>query len=153
AFAKNGDFVANAVDNLVGTPDLIAIRTRPGFNRPFTRVEQLKRKADQRLRGKEDELQEQLKLMESKLAELQPAKSANGAQQLTPQQSAEIRNFQQQRQRIRTELRDVQQQLNASIQRLATRVKLIDIVGMPLLLTLAALLVVWWRRRPQRNVI
>ena len=151
AFAKNGDFVANAVDNLVGTLDLIAVRTRPGFNRPFTRVEQLKRKADQRLRGKQDELQTQLKLMEGKLAELQPDKSGNAAQQLSAQQGAEIRDFQQQRQRIRTELRGVQQQLDASIHKLGTRLKLIDILGVPLLLTLGALIVAWWRRRPQRH--
>jgi len=151
AFAKNGDFVANAVDNLVGTPDLIAVRTRPGFNRPFTRVEKLKQQADQRLRGKQDELQTRLKLMESKLAELQPDKSGNTAQQLGAQQTAEIRDFQQQRQRIRTELRDVQQQLDASIHKLGTRLKLIDILGVPLLLTFAAFAVAWWRRRPQRN--
>jgi len=151
AFAKNGDFVANAVDNLVGTPDLIAVRTRPGFNRPFTRVEQLKQQADQRLRGKQDELQAQLKLMEGKLAELQPDKPGGAAQQLGAQQSDEIRTFQQQRQRIRTELRGVQQQLDASIHELGTRLKLIDILGVPLLLTFVALMVAWWRRRPQRN--
>jgi ABC-type uncharacterized transport system involved in gliding motility auxiliary subunit len=151
AFAKNGDFVANAVDNLVGTPDLIAVRTRPGFNRPFTRVEELKQQADQRLRGKQDELQAQLKLMEGKLAELQPDKPGGAAQQLGAQQSAEIRAFQQQRQRIRTELRGVQQQLDASIHKLGTRLKLIDILGVPLLLTFVALMVAWWRRRPQRN--
>jgi ABC-type uncharacterized transport system involved in gliding motility auxiliary subunit len=151
AFAKNGDFVANAVDNLVGTSDLIAVRTRPGFNRPFTRVEELKRRADLRLRGKEDELQAQLKLMEGKLAELQPDKSDKGAQPLGARQSAEIRDFQQQRQRIRTELRDVRRQLDASIHRLGTRLKLIDILGVPLLLTIAAFVVAWWRRRPQRH--
>ena len=153
AFAKNGDFIANAVDNLVGTPDLITVRTRPGLNRPFTRVEELKRRADQRLRGKEDELQAQLKAMEAKLADLQPDKSDKGAQQLGAQQSAQIRDFQQQRQRVRTELRDVRRQLDASIRRLGTRLKLIDILGVPLMLTFAALFVAWWRRRPQRNAI
>ncbi|HTA64533.1 MAG TPA: Gldg family protein [Xanthomonadaceae bacterium] len=150
-FAKNGDFVTNAVDNLVGTPDLIALRTRSAFNRPFTRVERLRQRADQSLRGKQDELQTQLKAMEAKLAELQPGKPGQGAQQLTAQQSAEIRDFQQQRQRVRGELRDVQQQLNASIDRLGSRLKLIDILGVPLLLTLASLVVAWWRRRPQRD--
>ncbi len=153
AFAKNGTFVANAVDNLVGTPDLIAVRTRPGFNRPFTRVDRLRQRADQRLRGKEDELNAQLKAMESKLAELQPDKSDKGAQQISARQSAQIIGFQQQRQRVRTELRDVRQQLDASIRTLGTRLKLIDILGVPLLLTIAALVAAWWRRRPQRNAI
>ncbi|MEO8743485.1 MAG: Gldg family protein [Lysobacteraceae bacterium] len=154
AFAKNGDFVANAVDNLVGTPDLITVRTREGFNRPFTRVEALKRRADQSLRGKQDELQDQLKTMETKLAELQPANPDGGiTPPLSAQQTAEIASFQQQRQRIRTELRNVRHQLDAKIHRLGTHIKLIDILGVPLLLTIAAFVVAWWRRRPHRNAI
>lgn len=153
AFAKNGDFVANAVDNLVGTPDLITVRTRPGFNRPFTRVEKLRQRADQRLRGKQDELQARLKVMESRLAELQPDQSDKSAQPLSAQQSARIADFQQQRQRVRTELRDVRRQLDASIQRLGARLKLIDILGVPLLLTIATLGIAWRRRRPQRNAL
>ena len=154
AFAKNGDFVANAVDNLVGTPDLITVRTREGFNRPFTRVEELKRRADQRLRGKQDELQDELKAMEAKLAELQPANPDGGAARTSSaQQTAEIASFQRQRQRIRIELRNVRHQLDASIHRLGTRIKLVDILGVPLLLTIAAFVVAWWRRRPQRNAI
>ena len=153
AFAKNGDFVANAVDNLVGTPDLITVRTRPGFNRPFTRVEKLRQRADQRLRGKQDELQARLKTMESRLAEMQPDHSDKSAQPLSAQQAARIADFQQQRQRVRTELRDVRRQLDASIQRLGTRLKLIDILGVPLLLTFATLGIAWRRRRPQRPAL
>ena len=151
AFAKNGDFIANAVDNLLGSTDLIAVRTRPGFNRPFTRVEEIKRRADASLRGKEDELQGQLKTLETRLSELQPSKSNGGAQPLSAAQSAEIRTFQQQRQRIRVELRDVRSQLDASIRALGTRLKLLDILGVPLLLTLGSLAVAWWRRRPRRD--
>jgi ABC-type uncharacterized transport system involved in gliding motility auxiliary subunit len=152
AFAKNGDFVANAVDNLVGTPDLIGLRTRRGFVRPFTRVERLRQKADQSLRGKQDELQARLKAMEAKLAELQQA-SPSGAAQINARQGAEIRDFQQQRQRVRSELRQVQEQLNVSISKLGTRLKLIDILGVPLLLTLLALFMAWWRRRPQHDAV
>jgi ABC-type uncharacterized transport system involved in gliding motility auxiliary subunit len=48
AFANNGDFVANAVDNLSGSGALISIRGRATFSRPFERVEALKRRADDR---------------------------------------------------------------------------------------------------------
>ena len=152
AFAKNGDFVANAVDNLVGTPDLIGLRTRRGFVRPFTRVEKLRQKADQSLRGKQDELQARLKAMEAKLNELQQA-SPGGAPQINARQAAEIRDFQLQRQRARSDLRQVQEQLNVSIGKLGKRLKLIDILGVPMLLTLVALFAVWWRRRPQRDAV
>lgn len=148
AFANNGDFVFNMVDNLVGNPDLIALRARPGVARPFTRVTAMQQRADARLRGKEAELQKQLAALEQKLAEMQPSKPANGsALAVTPQQAAGLKQFQQDRQRIRRELRDVRHQLDADIDRLDRRLKLLDILAIPLLLTLLVIVASWWRRR------
>src|ERR1700728_2521672 len=59
-FASNGDFVANAIDNLSGSSALISIRGRATFSRPFERVEVLKRQADDRLQAKAVELQQEL---------------------------------------------------------------------------------------------
>ncbi len=146
-FARNGDFVANAVDNLGGSPDLIGMRARQGYARPFTRIQHMRERADQRLQGRQQELTAQLKAMEQRLATLQGAPGGQGAQALDASQKAELARFEQQRQAIRSNLRDVQRQLNVDIERLATRLKLIDILGVPLLLSLGALLVAWWRRR------
>lgn len=60
AFANNGDFFVNTVDNLTGSSDLISIRGRGTSNRPFTRVEELKQAADDRFRVKERELRQEL---------------------------------------------------------------------------------------------
>lgn len=146
-FARNGDFVANAVDNLAGTPDLIGLRAREGFARPFTRILKMQERANQSLRGQQDELMVRLKSMEERLAALQAAKSGQGGSSSDANQKAEIEQFQRQRQRIRTQLRDVQHQLNAKVERLAMRLKLIDILGIPAILTVLVLLVAWWRRR------
>src|SRR5262245_36883668 len=43
AWANNGDFVFNAIDNLTGNADLISIRGRASFVRPFERVDALRR--------------------------------------------------------------------------------------------------------------
>src|SRR5690606_23464593 len=45
AWANNGDFLANSVDNLAGSADLISVRGRQSFFRPFTKVEELRRQA------------------------------------------------------------------------------------------------------------
>lgn len=135
-FANNGDFVYNAVDNLVGNADLIAVRTRAASRRPFERVEQLRRGAEQRYRAKADELQQQLQVLEQRLAELQPRGADGQAQALSAAQQAELSRFQEDKLRIRKELREVQRQLNAEIEALGARLKLINILGMPLLLLL-----------------
>ena len=149
AFASNGDFVYNAVDNLVGNADLIAVRTRASATRPFERVAALRRSAEQRYRSSEQRLQQQLDELEQQLAALQQPGADGQAQALSPQQQAEILRFQDEKLRMRRELRDVQHRLNADIEALGDRLKLINILGMPALVVLVALCVAWrrWSRR------
>lgn len=138
AFANNGDFVINAVDNLVGASDLIKVRTRPSSARPFDTVDALKRAADDQFRVKEQELQAQLAETERKLTELQSARSDAGSQLLTDEQSAALERFQDEKLRIRKDLRQVRRQLDADIESLGARLKFLNIAAMPLLLTLLA---------------
>jgi ABC-type uncharacterized transport system involved in gliding motility auxiliary subunit len=149
AFANNGDFVYNAVDNLVGNSDLIAVRTRASSTRPFERVEVIRRAAEKRYQAKEKELQQQLDALEVKLNQLQPTNPGADAKTLTREQQAELLRFQQEKLAIRKSLRDVQHQLNADIETLGARLKLINILGMPLLVVLVAALIGWrrWSRR------
>ena len=149
AFANNGDFVFNAVDNLVGNADLIAVRTRAPSARPFTRVERIRRGAEERYRATEQRLQQQLDELEAQLGALQQPGAEGQAQAISPAQQAEILRYQDQRLRIRKELREVQHRLNADIDALGDRLKLVNILGMPALVVLFALLVAWrrWSRR------
>lgn len=151
AFANNGDFVINAVDNLVGSAELIAVRTRARSARPFTRVEDIRRRAEDRFRIKEQELQAELTETERQLAELQRARADQGSTMLSSEQQAALQRFQQEKLRIRTELRQVRRQLDADIQSLGARLKLLNIIGMPLVLTVAAAGFAWWRARRRRT--
>lgn len=151
AFANNGDFVYNAVDNLIGNSDLIAVRTRMTARRPFQRVETLRRAAEQRYQTQEQQLQQQLVELEQKLSALQPAQ-AEGAPPapLTAAQQAELQKFQKQKAQARRQLRDVQHQLNADIDELGGRVKLINILAMPVLVVMIAGFLAF-RRRSRRH--
>jgi ABC-type uncharacterized transport system involved in gliding motility auxiliary subunit len=151
AFANNGDFAVNALDNMAGSSDLISVRGRATSQRPFTTVEALKRNADERFRAKEEELQKELSDTERKLTELQSAKSQDQAQILSPEQKSELDNFLKRKLEIRKELRQVRRQLDAEIESLGTRLKLVNIVLMPLLVTFAALGFAWWRNQRRRN--
>ena len=147
AFANNGDLIINIVDNIAGSADLIGIRGRATSARPFTTVEAIKRQADQRFRQKEQELQQELADTEQKLNDLQQGKSAESATILTPEQQAELERFREDKLRIRKELRQVRRQLDADIESLGGKLKLINIGLVPLLLTIGALGLLWWRRR------
>jgi ABC-type uncharacterized transport system involved in gliding motility auxiliary subunit len=152
AFASNGDFIANLVDNLSGSSALLSIRGRSTSQRPFTRVQALQSAADQKFLAKKQELERELAETRSRLDELQPARGGREGQgQATAEQKQEIEQFLQRKLAISKELRDVQHQLNAEIDALGLRVKFINIVLMPLLVALAGLLYGWRRTRHSRR--
>ena len=150
-FANNADFIYNAVDNLSGDDDLIQVRTRPTSSRPFERVESVKRAAEVRYQDKAQQLQKQLDDLEQKLAGLQPTTANGKAQALSREQQAQLQQYQREKLRTRKELREVQHQLNADIDEIGTRLKLVNILAVPALVLLATVLVALrrrWRRRP-----
>jgi ABC-type uncharacterized transport system involved in gliding motility auxiliary subunit len=146
AFANNGDFVINALDNLSGSAALIGLRSRATYTRPFTTVEELRRRADLEFRATEQRLETELTQTEQRLGELQSSRSDGNSLLMSPEQQAEIQRFLDEQVRIRQELRAVRRNLDADIERLGTWLKVINIVLMPVLLTLAALGVVLMRR-------
>ena len=150
-FANNGDFVLNVLDNYSGSSDLISIRGRATSQRPFTRVQELQREAEDRFRATEQQLEQELQETERKLNELQTGRDDANPMILTPEQQAEIERFQQERLRIRKELRAVQANLRSDIENLGTWLKVINIVLVPALLTLLvlALLAVRAKRRKE----
>ncbi len=149
-FANNGDFITNLVDNLSGSSALLSIRGRSTSQRPFTRVQALRNVADQKFLQKEYELEQELAETRKRLDELQPAKSAaSGA--ASAEQRREIEQFRQRQLAINKELRDVQHQLNAEIDALGLRLKVINITLLPGLLILIGLLYGWRRTRRNRR--
>lgn len=150
AFANNGDFISNMVDNLTGSSALLSIRGRSTSQRPFTRVQALRRAADRKFLQKERELQSELADTKRRLEELQPGKGARDTS-TSAEQKQEIEQFLQRELTISKELRDVQHQLNAEIDALGTRLKVIDIVMLPALITLIGLAYGWRRTRRNRR--
>jgi len=146
-FANNADFVINAIDNLLGNADLISVRSRGTSLRPFTLVDELRRSAEQRLLTTEQRLEAELAETERRLGDLQQARGDADLSVLTPQQEAEIDRFIAQRVELRQQLRQVRRDLDADIEALGNRVKVINIALMPVLVTLFALGLAWRRRR------
>jgi len=146
-FANNSDLVSNGIDNLTGSNALISIRGRAVAQRPFTKVEALRRSAENEFRDTEKQLKERLTETETKLAELQQGKSDEQKLILSADQKSELVNFQAQKLQIRKDLRQVQRNLDADIEALGTRLKWINIGLIPLLLTVFVLVVVFTRNR------
>jgi ABC-type uncharacterized transport system involved in gliding motility auxiliary subunit len=152
AFANNGDFVANILDNLSGSSALISVRGRATFSRPFERVDALRRRADDRLRAKALELQAELQQTETKLTELQSKRNDQSSLMLSPEQEAELKKFVAEKARVRKELRETQRGLDVEINRLETWLKILNIAVAPLIVALAGVIILSLRRRRRAAV-
>jgi ABC-type uncharacterized transport system involved in gliding motility auxiliary subunit len=138
-FANNADFLINAVDNLGGNDDLISLRSRGEFARPFEVVEGIKREAEGQFRDREKALQAKLRETETKLKSLRQGPDSNGEALLTPEQRKEMELFRKEQLATRKELRTVQHDLGRNIEQLGTWLKVINIGLVPALLALLAL--------------
>lgn len=146
--ADNGNFVTNSLDNLIGNEDLISIRARGEFARPFTVVQEMERNAEQKTQARVNLLQQQLDEAERKIGELErqrPEQAQGGGLLLTPEQQAEIRKFRDQQVAARKDLRRERLALTRDIESLHTQLKLVNIGLMPVLVSLAALLLAGYR--------
>ena len=132
--SANNDFVTNALDNLTGSHDLISVRNRGSFSRPFTLVRAIQQEAEMQFRQKEQVLQQRLKETERKIQELQSTKEDQTTVILSTEQEAALDGFRQELVATRKELRNVQHELQKNIESLENVVKFLNIGLMPLVI-------------------
>ncbi len=151
--AANNDFVTNALDNLTGSHDLISVRNRGSFARPFTLVRAIQQEAEARYRQKEQALQQRLKDTERKIQDLQRRKEDQTTIILSPEQQAALEGFRQELVATRKALRNVQHELQKNIDSLEAVVKFMNIGLMPLVIAVGGVVLGAWnmRRRQRRS--
>lgn len=138
-FNDNFNFVANACELLTGNDDLIGLRSRGKFQRPFTRVLALQRSAQEKWLSKEQELARQGEETNRKLQILQQRKDESQRQIVSAEQEAEILKFQEEKRKIDLELKEVRKQLNAEINDLGRKLRIVNIFLVPAWVILAGL--------------
>lgn len=136
--SNNGVFLVNVIDNLSGSNDLISLRSRGKSLRPFEKVKEIRREAEQRFREREKLLRSKLQETERKINQLQRQKQGSSVMMLSPEQKREIDNFRVEQVKTRKELRNVQHELRKNIERLGAWLKFINIGLIPILIILAA---------------
>ncbi len=132
----NLNFLANAVEQVGGSSDLIGIRSRGTFSRPFDRVLALEQRARNDWQAREQELTRSLQETQQQLREMQNQKDSSQRFILSPQQQAAISQFRERELEIKKELKEVRKNLRRDIEMLGIKVKAINIALMPLLVAL-----------------
>ena len=152
--AGNSDFVVNALDNLSGSNELLSLRSRGTSKRPFDLVEDIRRNAQRRFSREQKVLEAKVAETEKHLQELEGHRTARGqpgqakpTEMFTPEQRAEIEKFRDQYFASRKALREVQHRLSSDIDRLGGWLAAINILLVPLMLAIVAIVLAVMRRQ------
>ena len=147
----NLNFVSNACEILAGSDDLIGVRSRGKFERPFTTVLELERHAQERWLAKERELSERVEATNRRLRELEQQKDASQRLIVSPEQEREIAKFKEERRKINRELKQVRKNLRADIEALGTTLKGINIFLVPLFVSIAGIAFAFYKQRKMKR--
>jgi ABC-type uncharacterized transport system involved in gliding motility auxiliary subunit len=146
--SHNAAFVMNALENLTGGEIMARLRGRGIDDRPFERVDEIRRDSERRFREKEQSLAGKLKTLQEQLASIE-TKGGDGKVILAEKDKQAIETFRREMVDVRRELRDVKLALRKDIDRLDGVLKVANIAGVPIAIGLGALLIAWLRRRPK----
>jgi len=135
----NLNFFANALEQMAGSQDLVGVRTRGQFSRPFDKVIALREKAMAQWQQKEKDLEEELKQTQQQLQQLQASKDRSQKAFLSEPQRKAIQEFQKKEAQIKKDLRQVQKDLRRDIDRLGVKVKVINIGLVPALVCMTGI--------------
>ena len=142
-FSDNGPFVANLVDTLAGSDALLGLRARGTSVRRFTVVDRMQAEAEAKFQKTEQALQAHLEDLQKRLTTLRTGSptgaSDNVAAVITPAQRAAIQAADQDIVQTRAQLRTVQFELNRDISQLKSELIVFNIVLVPAVLALAAI--------------
>lgn len=139
AVMDNGFLVQNVLEALAGSDALMSLRGRGKHTRPFERVEELRREADDRYLKEQEALQAEISASEQEINRLQG--EGGGDMILTPEVEQELARLEGQILEARKKLRAVEYNLRKDIDGLGRDVMLLNTAGVPLAV---ALLVLGW---------
>ncbi len=144
----NLNLTQNLVEQMAGDNNLIGVRSRASLSRPFTLVKKLEAEAEVRGQAKIQELQQSLQDTQQRLGELQAQKKDKDQRFiLSTEQKAELENFRKKQAEVSKELKQAQKDLRKEVVSLETRLKWLNILAMPLCVTLAGMSIAFIKRK------
>jgi len=144
----NLSLAQNLVEQMTGDSNLIAVRSRAETGRPFTRVRAMQAEAEQKFQAEIKRLEDSLADTQRKLNELQQQKTDKDQRFiLSPEQRAALEKFRKDERDTKLRLKQVQKDLRKEVVSLETRLKWINILAMPLAVTVTGIVIAIVKRK------
>ena len=144
----NLNLAQNIVEQMTGDSNLIAVRSRATLNRPFTRMKEMEAAANEKFQSEIKRLEDSAAEAERKINELQAQKKDKDQRFiLSPEQRLELEKLRKDEADSRKRLRQVQKDLKKEVVSLQTRIKWINILAVPLAVTVTGIVIAIVNRR------
>ena len=137
---ENLTLFSNVIEQFAGREELIGVRSRGASDRPFTVVNELEAEATKKWQAREAAFQEELQKTQQRLSALQREKKGGERFILSKEQQDEIVKLRKSQAETRKQLKNVRKELTADIDSLGLRLKVANIVLVPVLVVVFGLL-------------
>lgn len=143
----NLTFAQNAVEQLTGDNNLIAVRSRATVVRPFTRIKAMEAAANEKFQSEIKRLEDSSADAQRRINELQQQKKGDQRFILSPEQTAELNKLRTEEVDTRKRLKKVQKDFRKEVVALQTDVKWINILAVPLAVAGSGLALAFVKRK------
>lgn len=148
AMNANLNLAQNIIEQMTGDSNLIAVRSRATLIRPFTRVKEMEMAANEKFQSEIKRLEESAADSQRKINEMQAQKKDKDQRFiLSPEQRTELEKLRKEEASTRKNLKQVQKNLRKEVVSLQTRIKWINILAVPLAVTVTGIVIAIVNRR------
>ena len=137
----NANFVMNALESLLESDNIMELRGKSVLDRPFRKVEELRRKSLQEFRLKEAEIFKRIEEAKQALQDVWNKKSFEERENFSSDELAVIAGIRKRLESLKAELSDIRANANTELNKVDWAVKAVNIYAVPLLIALLLLLV------------
>ena len=150
----NSALLLNAIEDLSGSAQLIAIRSRGNFKRPFTVVDQIEAEADKNTSAEESRIMAQIQVFEQQLNEkIQAVEGENKGQLINQTIVEEKKKIELELREAEKELRDIKMQKRQRVEALKRKMRNFCTLPGPILTLAIAVLLGIYRSGKRRRYI
>jgi ABC-type uncharacterized transport system involved in gliding motility auxiliary subunit len=145
---NNVALLVNSLDHLRGSHGMLPIRAKGQTIRPFTRVHDLRRAAEESFRQEVQSINARLGQIEKELADLNRQAAQGGSSLVSEKALTAIRRVQKEQNGLKARRNEIQQRLQQRINSLHRRLTAFNLAAVPGLVALSGVL--FWLRRARR---
>ncbi len=135
----NSSLLMNVIDQAAGSQYLIGARSRSATRRPFKVIQEMEDNFDKNVGAEIAKIREEEKSAVEKLQALQAEKSKLNDPIASPEQEAAIKNLRKQQLEASKKVREMEKGLKSQKDAVTGRITLLNVAGMPVVVTLFAI--------------